>query len=302
MPPEHADIATSRPVLIIGNPRSGSSLLYKTLQKHPAFAPRQINLQETHVLTHVSYSFAFEWQEPRKLVNYMLQDRARWKRFLRQTATLRRLGAVLAPAAVPLRGAIPTPVWERFGTHLIVRNYFANAWSARGCERLVEKTPRNFEHIDKLRLVFPDARMLAIIRHPVDALSSYYHRAQKDAAAKWADVPLEKFERIYRDSIDKVTREADSGRGLLVVRYEDFTSDPEAEFRRLCEFVGEPFEESALEEANPDTGRTGSDRHLHTAIKTKTKRWEEFLAPEVATRLEDDLADVMARVGYSRYT
>jgi sulfotransferase family protein len=35
------------PVFIIGEARSGSSMLYRTLLHHPSFAPRQETLQET---------------------------------------------------------------------------------------------------------------------------------------------------------------------------------------------------------------------------------------------------------------
>jgi hypothetical protein len=55
----------------------------------------------------------------------------------------------------------------------------------RASQRVLEKTPRHVEHIDKLFHCFPKAQMLYIHRHPVDVYSSYVRRGQIDPKADW---------------------------------------------------------------------------------------------------------------------
>ncbi|MEN8133226.1 MAG: sulfotransferase, partial [Pseudomonadota bacterium] len=73
--------ATS-PVFIIGAPRSGTSILYRTLQKHSSFKSREENLQETKLLNYANCSHVFKGNEPKALFHYMLNDQRYYQQFL----------------------------------------------------------------------------------------------------------------------------------------------------------------------------------------------------------------------------
>jgi hypothetical protein len=137
------------PVFIMGLGRSGTSLLYRTMQKHPAFHPRTINLQETRLMARLPWAFRFDDESPRQLVRFMLKDSEHYHAFLEETRHLRRLTLLTSPVNVPLRGRTPTPLWRAQGLHLVARSYLWHAWAARGSQRLVEKTPGHVMYLDK---------------------------------------------------------------------------------------------------------------------------------------------------------
>jgi Sulfotransferase family len=299
-------MAHASPVFIVGHTRSGTSLLYRTLQSHTAFRPTSMDLHETQIFHRLPTASAWGIRPPRQLLAFMLKNREHYEAFLQETRWLRMGTVATAAAAVPLRGDLPLPVWRAHGLHLIVRSYLAHAWSARGCERLVEKSPRNVPHVPKLLAVSPRARMVFLCRHPVDVYSSYLKRARNDPAASWANISQGKFVRRYRSAVLGATaRAAVAGSPLLVLKYEEFTSDPVAQFARVCEFIGERVERAAVEELPPPGGseRTPAKaRPLDGAIVANTKRWQDVVGVDEARQVEDQLADVMDRVGYARYT
>lgn len=297
-----ARMKAASPVFIVGHPRSGTSVLYRTLQQHSSFRPREIELSEPQIFRHLALAFRFDSNPPPQLLRFMLKDRDHFDAFLEETRRLRRSTIVSAPVSLPLRGDIPLTLWRAQGMHLVVRSYLSHAWAARGCARLLEKSPRNVPHVDKIRLVSPGARMLFMSRHPVDVLSSYRKRALTDERARWARMSQPRFTRIYRNAVRGALAEAASrSDSFLLTRYEDFTHDPTAEVKRICDFVGEPFEASTLDEFSGQR-KARTQTHLYGAIQARTKNWQDFVDVSEAKRLETDLLDVMTSLGYPRYT
>lgn len=296
-----ARMQSATPVFIVGHPRSGTSILYRTLQQHSAFQPKELNLQESQIFLHLRTAAFFDSNPPAQLLRFMLKDEAHFEAFLDETRSLRRASVVTSPVSWLRRGDVPLAVWQAQGLDRVVRSYFAHAWAARGSRRLLEKSPRNVPHVDKLRLVSPQARMLFMSRHPVDVFSSYRKRARTDANAQWADVSLARFTRIYRSAVRGALEHAEARPdSFLLTRYEDFTSDPVAEFTRICRFLGEAYEDEALD-LSVARRPTGSQPVLYGPIRTDTKRWRDFVDPDEARRLERSLRDEMAKLAYDAY-
>ncbi|MFP5348022.1 MAG: sulfotransferase family protein [Actinomycetes bacterium] len=296
-----ARMQAATPVFIVGHPRSGTSLLYRTLQQHSAFRPKELNLQESQVFLHLRTAAFFDSNPPKQLLRFMLKDEDHFQAFLDETRGLRRLSVVSSPVSWLRRGDMPLAVWRAQGLHRVVRSYFWHAWAARGSRRLLEKSPRNVPHVDKLRLVSPDARMLYMCRHPVDVLSSYRKRALNDASARWADVPLSRFTRIYGQAVRGALEQAEKHpESFLLTRYEDFTHDPVAESTRICRFVGEAYEDGALD-ASVTRRPANSQAVLYGPIQTVTKRWRDYVDRDDARRLESSLREEMARLSYPSY-
>lgn len=94
---------------------------------------------------------------------------------------------------------------------------------------LVEKSPPNLVRTRFLQALFPDARFLMIMRHPV---------AVSCATQKWSKTPLEQLlahwivchRRLWRDR-PFLTR-------CLVLRYEDFVQAPQQVLSDVYRFVG----------------------------------------------------------------
>jgi hypothetical protein len=295
------EATASSPVFIIGEARSGTSILYRTLQKHPVFHPRKIDLTETHIFELLKRTFLFRRTYPESLLRYMLYDDVIYADFLRTIRPI-RISSFLSILPNFIADRSGSVVWRLNLGHLLLRSYFFHAARARRCERIVEKTPTNTPYINQLTDAFPECRLIYVHRHPVDVFSSYRRRARDDPAAGWADIDIDGFCHSYTESVDRVLRWRESGKSnLMLVRYESFTRQPAEVFAAVCDFVGEQFEATAVREPQPQPGRWRGDPHLWGEIAVKTKDWRTLVSAEEASTLQRNLAPTMDRLGYDAY-
>jgi hypothetical protein len=203
--------------------------------------------------------------------NYLLRDRAAW-------------------------------LWYVNLNHLVLRSYFFHATRARGCRRLVEKTPTNTPNLAKLTRTFPRTRLLYVHRHPVDVLGSYRRRARADPNAIWANLTPDDFCQAWQASTERVLAWLASGNeNLRLVRYEAFTQDPDVEFERICAFLDEPFEREAVEERHPDLTRWRGDPLLWGPVVRQTRTWADDVTAAEAEYVQQQLRPTMEALGYECY-
>ena len=148
------------------------------------------------------------------------------------------------------------PVVELFGLDLrAVREYLASrppslaamlesltVLHARGAgkARWLEKTPRHLLMTDLLRQLWPEARIVRIVRDP------------RDVALSLAGLPFAKESVVGNlvrvDQDDRASRDRIAADPLaMTLRYEDLVTEPERELRRICAFVGEEYEPAMLD-------------------------------------------------------
>jgi hypothetical protein len=296
-----AEMKRSSPVFIVGEARSGTSILYRTLQKHSSFRPSEVNLAETNIFVHLRRTFMFDQTYPETLRQFMLGDRRAYRDFLRSIGALRVVSALWVGPNYLLRDRADW-LWYANLNHLLLRSYFFHAAAARGCRRLVEKTPTNTPNIAKLTRTFPRARLLYVHRHPVDVLGSYRRRAKADPDATWANLTPDDFCRTWLASTERVLAWLARGNeNLRLVRYEAFTQDPDAEFERICAFLDEPFEREAVEERHPDLTRWRGDPLLWGPVVRQTRAWTDYVTAAEAEYLQQRLLPVMDALGYEPY-
>lgn len=291
----------AEPVFIVGEARSGSTLLLHTLLKHPRFAPREENLQESSFIVHAPATACLFEDPPRSLRRFLLEDEDVWGDFV---ASIRPLRPWLR--AAELAGRTIEQRWRLGPAVLVARSYAYHAWRARGCDRLLEKTPDHVLHIERIRTAFPRARLLYVHRHPVDVFTSYVRRGQVDPKADWARIGPDDFCTRHRERTERALAAAEQlPSRFLLIRYEQLTSRPVAELRRICRFLGETCDPMRMLAPDPDPDRVAhweASGHLFRGMSVETKRWTDYATPDQAARIEDALADLMDRLGYQRYT
>lgn len=162
---------STKPAFIVGGGRSGSSLLFKVLQKHSAFQPKAINLSETSVFSFANRVYTLG-NEPfqGRMQRYMMEDRECYARFIKSTGAIQRFQRVINAKRLVERFATQSRLLQRFWWYvnlnqLVFRNFFFHAQEARGCRRIVEKTPSHIQHISEIRRTFPESVLLYIHRH-----------------------------------------------------------------------------------------------------------------------------------------
>ena len=303
------EIKQTSPVFIMGVKRSGTSMLYRTMQKHSLFTPKQIDLTETGIFRKATRAYQFDEEHPWDLINYMLKDQAHYKKFLTSIRLPQRLQKALDTKRILSRAANQRESSKRLWWYLvqspyIIRSYFYYAQQARECQRLVEKTPHNVEFIPQIIHTFPKAKLICMFRHPVDVYSSRQRRGQmKDPNHGHLLMTIEDFCLNYRDSANQVLKQTEvQDQPILPVRYEAFTQNPAEEFHRICEFLAVPFEEDAIVEKKPDLSKWRPDPHLFGPIVPKTKDWQDFMTRDEARAIEHTLASTLSRLNYARYT
>jgi sulfotransferase family protein len=121
--------------------------------------------------------------------------------------------------------------------------------SDSGKELLVNKTPSDVFIVDRIRECWADARFIFLLRHPVSIARSRHIARPQDSAARNL-----KMVRRYCQAIESARQTYDG----LTVRYEDITTDPERETRRVCEFLGVEWEPQMLDYGQFDHGRMKS--------------------------------------------
>jgi Sulfotransferase family len=115
-----------------------------------------------------------------------------------------------------------------------------------GKSRIVCKTPDDVFIADRLRECWPDARFIFLLRHP-GAIAHSRARLRPDADPE----RNLKLIRRYCEALEEARRRHDG----LTLRYEDLTNDPEAEARRVCEFLDVEWEPAMLDYGRHDHGR-----------------------------------------------
>jgi tetratricopeptide (TPR) repeat protein len=114
-----------------------------------------------------------------------------------------------------------------------------------GRPHFIDKMPNNFSHIGLIRIILPQATIIDVRRHPMDACFSTYK--QHFAEGQSFSYDLKDLGRYYRcylalmDHWDQVL----PGK-VLRLQYEELVRDPEANIRRLLEHCGLPVEESCF--------------------------------------------------------
>lgn len=213
-----------RLVFAIGPPRSGSTLLARMIGAHSqVFAPA-----EPHLLTPLAH-----------LGYYDAVERAPFDPVISQNA-IRELVSAL-------------PGGER--DYLAALRAYSDALYARMLEGsgrglLLDKTPAYALVLDFVAKLYPRARYVVLVRHPFAVWSSYvqsFFDGDHESALRFNPI-LER----YVPAVARFLREAPVA--IHRVRYEELVSEPDAQMRAVCAFLGLPFEPGMV-----DYGEAGAE-------------------------------------------
>lgn len=202
------------PVFIVGCQRSGTTWVQLLLARHP----RVSTANETHMIDRFLGPAVRAWDEladdPRDVGLPTLFSRSEF------LDTVRDLGrSIIARMAGP-------------GTRVVV-----------------EKTPDHALWGDELLQLFPDAKILHVVRDPRDVCSSLL-AAGRDWGSHWAP-------RSTYEAANRWNRYVEAARGIrpgggglyLEVRYEDLHADPETELGRTLDWLGLEHDDDFLARA-----------------------------------------------------
>ncbi|WP_285774254.1 sulfotransferase [Microtetraspora sp. NBRC 13810] len=171
--------------------------------------------------------------------------------------------------------------------HLLWDRVLHRELTLSGKKIIVDKTPANAFAFERLTACWPGARFVFLLRHPVSIATSWHEASpgKRDAEAAAVDALR------YMKAVERARKALDG----LTVRYEDVTAEPEQETRRICDFLGVPWEEEMLDYGARNDYRKGlgdwKDKIRSGAIQTGRELPDPDAVPDV-------LKDISAAWGY----
>lgn len=180
-----------------------------------------------------------------------------------------------------------------------------DAWAAKeGKVTWGEKTPKNLFYVDLIHKIMPDARFIYIVRDPraVAYSMNRFARFVDDSvlnAFNWLQAATTGYDLLSR-SIPEVQR--------LVLKYEELVSDVESTTRKICEFLGEPFDEQMLTfyqqtqgNIHPHSKELGGVHTLTKPISTvSVDKWRDQMPAREVALVEAVCGDAMSGLGYEQ--
>jgi hypothetical protein len=270
-----------RMFFIVGRGRSGTTLLVRLLDAHPAIAVAPESLFILYLKR--KYQNA-GWRDPEAIRHFA---RDLWKE-----ERMRRWQ--LDPGALEKRLlAVENP---DFAT-LCAEVYRANAEVRDSGEALLlgDKNPHYALFVEELAALFPAARFLYLTRfYPANILS--YRKVRFDLSSVSA---LAERWRRYNQGVWQVARRLPER--FLQVRYEELVENPQGQLETICRFLGVPFtpemlaDSAAVKENLPEW-----HRNLSQAPDPQHRdKWRRELTPK-QLRLADAVCQPLGReLGYS---
>lgn len=263
-------------VFLVGQPRSGTTFVARTLGAHPA----------------VAY-----WEEPELLQLARVLRAEIAERSGRVTESA--IDPVTAPTT-PLRdqgakpAADPLPIVE---ARRVVGRLCAAFMAGTGATRVIDKTPGAIGQLAELNTLLPKAKAIVLVRDPRDVAASSVEWLDKNGAPEWLTSAADPVEEVARLWHLRMQIAIDASRTLppdrlMTIRYEDFVAQPTVVGAQLLAFIElewHPRCDAFL--SRPDDG--GLDR-------SRVGRWRSVLTPTQESTVVELNSRLMAKFGYER--
>jgi tetratricopeptide (TPR) repeat protein len=254
-----------RPVFIVGFPRSGTTMVEQILSAHPLISAGD-ELPFVNELTGLMPRMLNSpLMYPEALADLWMGDQREGLDNLRDyyLQRVRRLGLM-----------------------------------ERGAAWFTDKMPLNETHLGLIALLFPDAPVIHMLRHPLDVVLSMFsnHLTHGFYCANELETAARHYVRIA-ELVEHYRTEMTLR--MMTMRYEDVIDHQEANVKRMLDFVGVEFDRRCLNfHENRRYARTASyaqvTEKLYGSSRFRYRRYLKHLAPVIPI-----LEPMIERLGYT---
>ncbi len=269
----------SRPLVVLGVSRSGTTLLRVILDRSPGIAIPDESFFVPLLARRHGRSVDAE---------QFVDDVAR-------IPTIRAWGLRPEDVAPRIRPGMPTG--DAIGA--IFEAYAELA----GKPRWGDKTPMYMRHLGLLERLFPDAQYVHLVRDGRDAALSFLDMPEGTFTRTWAHptTPAQ-FACLWAKEVSDARalgRRVGTAR-YHEVRYEQLVGDPESVVAGICSFAELPFEFDML--AYADSVDVSGKPHQQRLLRPPTagvRSWRQDMAPDDVRAFEAVAGDVLRDLGYA---
>lgn len=171
-----------------------------------------------------------------------------------------------------------------------------------GKQRWGCKSPSYFDRLDRLAKEFPGARFVVVWRDPEEICRSARKAAVSGTSGLWFARPGTDHKSVFASEVLKkqVDKLLAQGASVYQIHYRDLVGDTPNVMRRLCEFLGVPFDPAVKSLNTADRSAVFKGAH-HTLARSSaivsTESRHEALPPKLAGKIARYRAYWKARDG-----
>jgi Sulfotransferase family len=274
-------------VFIVGAPRSGTTLLRRIVDAHPSIAITR----ETHWITKLlEGENAFSPDAP--VTPALLRRLRAHPKFTRMGVDDSELDHMVSRPEPLSYAELVTRIFDRYG-------------EAHGKRLVGDKVPDYVRHLPLLHRLWPQARFVHLIRDGRDvALSMLTRERFARRFATWEQDPISTAALSWEQLV-RLGREAGAElppARYNELRYESLVAEPSGECRKLCDFLGVPFDERMLRfhegRTREDPGRDA--KRAWRPITQGLRSWRTEMADGEVERFEAAAGELLDELGYPR--
>ena len=268
------------PIFLLGNARSGTSLLSRMLNSHPRICVPY----EAHI-----YNVFWDYRDRYE----PLSDPDRRRMLIKDVLSMRVCRDWAQPPQVD-------DVMDRIKRHNFhgIFEAIMDAWARiQNKPRWGEKTPHNGPYWRAINEGFPNAKFIHLVRDGRDCALSIINarfgpKLVYPAAIRWMR---------YLEVMNEMRQSLPADR-VYELRYEDLLADSEKELRALCEYLGEEYAPSMLEyHAHKDNYMTDHRNRANLkkpVLTNNTQKWRKKMSEADQQRFEAVAREQLERYNY----
>lgn len=281
-------MAKTPPFFILGNPRSGTSLLRLMLNNHPEISVPV----ECGFAVWLYDSYKEKDILDGKVVKQFVQDVLESRKF--ETWGISRSA---------LEAALLT---ERFGTYGEMAAAIYHVYAAKkGKPEAILGDKNNFyvQHIETIKQIFPNPKFILVVRDGRDVASSYRELSTRHITSVYAPIIPATVDLVAHEWVKHNTALLNelSGNALLLY-YEDLVRAPNHTLRHICAFLGVEFNTSMLEyykhNDEPKEFLQWKAKTLEKPDPNNIGKYKLVLSQEDISRFEFIAGDTLSALGY----
>ena len=268
----------SRPLVVLGVSRSGTTLLRVVLDRSPGIA-----------IPDESFFVPLLARRHGRTI-----DAERFLDDVGRIPTIRAWGLRADDVRPRIRSGMATGV--------AIAAIFEAYAERHGKSRWGDKTPMYMRHLPLLERLFSEAQYVHLVRDGRDAALSFLEMPEGTFTRTWAHptTPAQ-FACLWRKEVSAARalgRRAGSGR-YHEVRYEELVSDPDGAVSAICRFADIPFEPEMLAYAGTvDVSDKPHQLRLRRPPTPGVRSWREDMSASDVVAFEAVAGDLLAELGY----
>jgi Sulfotransferase family len=273
------------PIFIVGSPRSGTSLLQLMIDAHPNITiSGEVHFfdQILEIKKHVP-----SLKDPNDFeMFYSLLNKIHDLQFFPDADKV-------FPNVKREMASDPGRSYESF-----YKGVLEQVAKGKGARRYGEKTPTNIRYLDQLVEIFPNAKIIHIIRDPRGVVAS-------KMKMPWSSNDIVTNTLKWKLDVECGLEFSKTSRSYYELRYVDLVSDPEIQLKKVCEFIGEAYDSKMLD-YRKSSQRFAKDKPwmqgtYQKVYKTAVETWQTELSETQIYIIQRMVYPLLIRFGYEPF-